>query len=122
MVIVYLLIGFTIILTVCGQLFVKSAALEFGAIPTNVRQVLPFILRAFMNIKLITGLGLAFLAAITWIGAISRSDISFAYPFMGLAIVLVLALAPLLFNEPVPWTRWLGVLIVCLGLWIAALG
>jgi uncharacterized membrane protein len=39
---------------------------------------------------------------------------------MGLAIVLVLALTPLVFGERVPLTRWLGVLVVCVGLWIAS--
>ena len=118
--IVYLLIGSTILLTVAGQLLVKSAALEFGEIPTVISQIIPFLFRAFRNLKLIAGLSCAVLASITWMGAVSRSEISFAYPFMGLAIVLVLVLAPILFGETVPWTRWLGVLIVCLGLWIAA--
>ena len=40
-----------------------------------------------------------------------------AYPFMALAIVLVLALSPLVFGEQVPVIRWFGVLIVCIGLW-----
>jgi drug/metabolite transporter (DMT)-like permease len=53
-------------------------------------------------------------------GAVSRSDISFAYPFMALAIVLVLVLSGVVFAEQVSWGRWLGVLIVSLGLIIAA--
>ena len=39
----YVLIGLTILLTVCGQLLVKSAALEFGAIPTSLTSVVPFL-------------------------------------------------------------------------------
>ena len=117
---VYLFICLTILFTVFGQLLVKSASAEFGQLPGRLSEVLPFLIRAFTNIKLLAGLGSAVIASIMWMIALSMSDISFAYPFMGLAIVLVLALSPLIFKEVVPWTRWLGVLIVCLGLWITS--
>lgn len=117
---VYLFIGLTILFTVFGQLLVKSASAEFGQLPGRLSEVLPFLIGAFTNIKLLAGLGSAVIASIMWMIALSMSDISFAYPFMGLAIVLVLALSPLIFKEVVPWTRWLGVLIVCLGLWITS--
>jgi multidrug transporter EmrE-like cation transporter len=116
----YIFIALTILFTVCGQLLVKSASGEFGQVPGKLSEVLPFLIKAFSNIKLLIGLGCAVIASITWMSALSMSDISFAYPFMALAIVLVLALSPLIFKEAVPWTRWLGVLIVCIGLWITS--
>mgnify|MGYP001452725640 CR=1 FL=1 len=117
---VYIFIALTIIFTVCGQLLVKSASGGFGQVPGKLSEVVPFLIRAFSNIKLIAGLGCAVIASIMWMIALSMSDISFAYPFMGLAIVLVLALSPIIFKEVVPWTRWLGVVIVCLGLWVTS--
>lgn len=53
-------------------------------------------------------------------GALSKCDLSFAYPFMALAIVLVLLLTPALFGEHVTAKQWLGVALVCAGLWIAS--
>lgn len=116
----YIFIGLTILFTVCGQLLVKSASFEFGPFPKDLSMLIQFLIRAFTNIKLLAGLFSAVIASIMWMSALSLTDISFAYPFMGLAIVLVLALSPLLFKEIVPWTRWLGVAVVCLGLWIAS--
>jgi multidrug transporter EmrE-like cation transporter len=120
LVLVYFLIAGTIFLTVSGQLLIKSATNDLGVIPTQAHEILPFIVRAYQNWKVIAGLAAAVLASVFWLGAVSRSNISFAYPFMGLAIVSVLVLSPLVFGESVPWTRWLGVGIVCLGIWIAA--
>lgn len=40
--------------------------------------------------------------ALAWIDTVSLNDISFAYPFMGLVIVLVLVLVPAMFGESVP--------------------
>ena len=117
---VYIFIGLTILFTVCGQLLVKSASFEFGPFPKDLTRVFQFLIRAFTNIKLLAGLFCAVIASIMWMNALSLSDISFAYPFMALAIVLVLALSPLLFKEFIPWTRWLGVAVVCIGLWIAS--
>jgi len=116
----YIFIGLTILFTVCGQLLVKSASFEFGPFPKDLSMLIQFLIRAFTNIKLLAGLFSAVIASIMWMSALSLTDISFAYPFMGLAIVLVLALSPLVFKEIVPWTRWLGVAVVCLGLWIAS--
>ena len=116
----YIFIGLTILFTVCGQLLVKSASFEFGPFPKDLSMLIQFLIRAFTNVKLLAGLFSAVIASIMWMSALSLTDISFAYPFMGLAIVLVLALSPLLFKEIVPWTRWLGVAVVCLGLWIAS--
>ena len=59
-------------------------------------------------------------AALAWIVAISRSNLSFAYPFMALAVVLVLLLSGVIFQEEIPMNRWIGVALVCLGILVAS--
>jgi multidrug transporter EmrE-like cation transporter len=115
---VYILIGSTIIFTVGGQLLVKFGMSQVGKFPVAAGQILPFFWKALTNWKVFLGLLLAVFAAVTWMGAISLSNISAAYPFMGLAIVLVLALSPIFFKEDVRVTQWIGVLVVCAGLFI----
>jgi len=82
--------------------------------------IIAALVRALTNWQVALGIGCAVLAAFCWILAVSKSSLSFAYPFMGLAIVLVLALSPTILKEPVSIRQWIGVLIVCLGLWVAA--
>lgn len=117
---VYAFIAGTILFTVLGQLSLKAGMIEVGAVPSDAKALVPFLWAAFTNWKVVFGLASAVMAAILWMGAVSRSDISFAYPFMALAIVLVLALSGVVFGEQVSLGRWLGVLVVCLGLVIAA--
>jgi len=116
----YALIAVTIAFTVAGQLLVKYGTLQLGAFPKSLTGALPFITSALTNIWIIAGLGCAVAAALAWIGAVSLSDISVAYPFMALAIVLVLALSSLLFDERISTLRWVGVAVVALGIWIAS--
>ena len=109
----------TIAFTVAGQILVKQGMLQVGSNPSQLGLFPTFFWKALTNAYVFLGFGCAFAASLTWIVAISRSEISFAYPFMGLPIVMVLTLSPLIFGETVPLTRWLGTLIVCLGIWIA---
>jgi len=115
-----LFILITIVFTVIGQLLVKQGMREVSASMGQGADVTQLIFRALTNLKVVSGLGSAVIAALSWMVAVSNSDLSFAYPFMGLPIVLVLALSGTIFGEVVPITRWLGVGIVCVGLLIAA--
>jgi multidrug transporter EmrE-like cation transporter len=115
-------IALTIAFTVAGQLLVKHGVLQVGSAPDKGGHLAGFLVRAFTNPLVIAGLVCAVVAAIAWTMALSRADLGYAYPFMGLAIVLVLALTPLVFGEHVPINRWVGVAIVCIGLWVASRG
>jgi multidrug transporter EmrE-like cation transporter len=115
-----LFILLTVALTVIGQLLVKRGMLQVGASPRQIALIPWFVWQTLTNPSVALGLACAVVAAISWTIAISRSDLSFAYPFMALAIVLVLPLSEIVFGESVPGSRWVGVGIVCLGLVIAA--
>lgn len=91
-----------------------------GPLPVHVDRWPAFVLQAFTRVPVLAGLCCSLLAAVTWVIALARAPLSFAYPFMSLAPVLTLALCGPLLQENVPWHRWLGVLLVCVGLVIAA--
>lgn len=116
----FLLIIFTVTATVIGQLLVKKGMLQVGASPSHVVLIPKFLFRAFTNIYVVIGILCALLAAVSWTIAVSRIDLSVAYPFLSLGLVLVLALSGFVFGETVPINRWIGVLVVCVGLVIAA--
>lgn len=112
----------TVLFTVVGQLLVKRGMLQVGAPPERLISLPEFVIRAFTNPSVVLGLGCAVVASACWTIAIARAELSVAYPFLGLGIVLVLALSGALFGEVVPIQRWIGVLVVCLGLYVASRG
>lgn len=114
-----LFIALTIAFTVAGQLAVKKGMLQVGSSPTEIGALPRFVVRAFTNPFVVIGLVCAVAAALTWVVAVSRADLSVAYPFLALATVLVLVFSGLVFGEAVPVQRWIGVLVVVLGLIIA---
>ncbi|MEI6534072.1 MAG: EamA family transporter [Verrucomicrobiaceae bacterium] len=106
--------------TVTGQLLVKYGMTQVGKAPANSSDLPMFLLKALFSPAVFASLVCALFAALCWMGAMTRCDLSFGYPFMSLAIVLVLALSPVCFGEHVSGRQWLGVGFVCLGLWVSS--
>jgi len=111
----YFLVVLTIAFTVYGQIVIKWQVLQAGALPLNSGK-LWFVLKLLLNPWVISALLAAFAAAVCWIGAMTKLELSKAYPFMALNFILVTLFANLLFNEPVTWPRVAGLVLVVLGL------
>jgi multidrug transporter EmrE-like cation transporter len=54
-------------------------------------------------------------AAILWLKVIARLDFSLAYPLISLSYVFGLLGAAFLLHESIPLQRWIGVLVICVG-------
>src|SRR3990172_2121476 len=52
---------------------------------------------------------------------LARLDLSLAYPTVSLGYVLVIVMSRLLFKESVTFTRWVAVLIICIGVVLVGL-
>ncbi|UTY60753.1 EamA family transporter [Massilia sp. erpn] len=96
--------------------------MQAGALPTDPAGKLEFLLRLLLNPWIISAFAAAFLASVTWMGAMTKFQLSHAYPFMSLNFVIVLLLSAWLFHEPLSMTRIIGVSLICLGTVIAAQG
>lgn len=78
------------------------------------------VIAAFVNPAVIGGLGLYAVGAVLWIGALSRADLSQAYPFVGLGFVLTSAVGYTLLGETLNPGRLAGTALVVLGVVIIA--
>ncbi len=81
---------------------------------------LDFVLQTALNPFVILGMGLHFLALAVWLYALSRVDVSYAYPFIALGFVLVLAYSHFFLHEGVNSWRLMGVLLICGGVALVA--
>jgi multidrug transporter EmrE-like cation transporter len=116
----YIYILLTIILTVYGQLILKWRLSFFGSFPTNFKEQLLFLVQVLIDPFVLSSFAAAFLASLTWIAALTKFDVSYAYPFMSLSFIIVLLLSYLLFNEPLTATKVLGIIFILIGLYIAS--
>jgi len=66
------------------------------------------------------GLILYGLSAIVWLVVLSRVDLSFAYPILGVSYVIVLFISKVALHEQVTPLRWLGAIIISIGVALMA--
>ena len=64
---------------------------------------------------ILIGLILYGLSMVVWLGAISRTDISLAYPLLSLSYIFLTISAIIFLNEHVSFTRWMGVILIFIG-------
>jgi drug/metabolite transporter (DMT)-like permease len=100
-----------------GQLTLKAAMNEVGRIGTaQVTDAGQTVLRAAKEPKLWVGLVLFGISSIFWLVVLSRVDLSLAYPMVGFSYVVIVMIAALVLHENVPPLRWLGVVIIAVGI------
>jgi drug/metabolite transporter (DMT)-like permease len=66
------------------------------------------------------GLFLFGLSAIVWLAVLSRTSLSFAYPFASLTYVLILLADRFVLHEQIPPLRWAGVFCIMVGIVLVA--
>ena len=118
----YVYVAATILLTVYGQLVVKwqvGIALGRGVDPADRTA---FLLGLLLNPWVVSVLMAAFAAALSWMMAMSKLDLSHAYPFVSLSFVLVLFLSAGLFGESLNWMKLTGAALICLGVGLGSQG
>lgn len=118
----YLYILCTVLLTAYGQIVIKWQVLEAGPFPSDGTEKVWFLLRLLLNPWVVSAFLAGLLASISWMAAMTKLQLSHAYPFMSLAFVLIMLLSGPLFNEPITSPKIAGVILVMLGLAIGSQG
>ncbi len=118
----YLYIFGTILFTVYGQLIIKWQMAKVGSLPYVFSEKALFLLQMFFNPWILSAFLSAFVAAICWMAAMTKFELSHAYPFMGLSFVFVLVLSGLFFHEAITFPKILGVLLIMTGIIVGSQG
>ena len=118
----YLYILATIAFTVYGQLILKWRIATMGPLPTNVVGKVSFLVSLLLDPLIASGFAAAFVASFAWMAAMTKFELSHAYPFMSMNFVFVLLLSGWLLNEPITFQKVFGVALIVLGTVVASSG
>jgi drug/metabolite transporter (DMT)-like permease len=72
------------------------------------------------NLTVWAGLVLFGLSAVVWLFVLSRTSLSFAYPFAALTYLLIVLVDRFVLHEAVPAARWAGVACIMIGIVLVA--
>lgn len=108
--------------TSLSQLILKYQINAMSDIPQGLK-IAPFVIKLVFTNTWIMGCVLSTLcASFCWIGAISKFQLSVAFPyFSGLAFVVMTGMSVLLFGDPLSWYKIVGILLILFGILIVGL-
>ena len=105
-----------------GQVLLKKGMSSMGPLTLSLNKLFSILWRMATNPYVIVGLFIYVGGTVFWLTALSRVDLSYAYPFASLSYVVMLAASWLLFRENISVVRLLGTLVVGVGVFIISRG
>jgi multidrug transporter EmrE-like cation transporter len=112
----------SVLFTVYGQIVVKWQVRKAGALPAPLSEKILFLTHLVLNPWVMSAMAAGFFALLCWLAAMTKFELSYAYPFMSLAFVFVLILSALLFHEAMTVPKILGICVIVLGIIVASRG
>lgn len=119
---IFLFIIFTNFLETAVQFcFKKTALAQSSVVITNIADALRFIFVAASNPFLWFALFAVFSLFCIWIIILSKLDLSVAAPAASLSYVTVPLISVIFLKERIPFSHWIGILFVLLGVILVSL-
>lgn len=106
-------------LNAAAQLLLKAGASAVGAISgwAALRAAAPTLA---LHPGILGGLSCYVISVVVWIVALSRVEVSVAYPMLSVGYVVNALLAMWLFGETVTAQRWIGIAVILVGVTLVA--
>ena len=118
MTVVYIFIS--VLLGATGQVLLKKGMLLIGPLTLSIAEIGDILLRLVTNPFVMLGLGTYVVSTVIWLVALSRVDLSYAYPFVSLSYVLMLLASWLLLHENLSPIRLLGTFVIVMGVFLVS--
>ncbi len=114
--VIYILIS--VLGSAIGQLLLKKGMNTIGALTLSIDGLGNVLWRIATNPFVVVGLFIYVISVVFWLVALSRVDLSYAYPFASLSYVIMLIASWWLFNEQISFVRIIGTFVIGIGVWL----
>jgi multidrug transporter EmrE-like cation transporter len=98
-----------------GQILFKKGVILTGEV-TFRGSIFEELMRLIFNPVVFSGLVFYVVSTILWLAALSKTTLSFAYPFTALTFILVMLSSRIVFLESIPTLRYVGIALIVLGI------
>lgn len=111
--IAYILVA--VVGSAAGQLLLKKGMSTMGPLTLSANEIFNILWRIGTNPYVVVGLFIYVCGTVFWLAALSRVDLSFAYPFASLSYIVMIVGGWQLFGERVDVWRVLGSTAIIAG-------
>jgi len=109
-----------VLLNAGAQLLLKAGTNSVGVFEFSRDNIIPVGWKLATEPHIVGGLGCYVISVVVWIMALSRVEVSIAYPLLSIGYVVNAIAAYYLFGEAVTPMRLTGIAIIIVGVWIVA--
>jgi multidrug transporter EmrE-like cation transporter len=109
-----------VLLNALGQLLLKAGTNAVGHFEFSAGNVLPIGMKLAFQPFIVTGVVCYFVSLVVWLLALSRVEVSIAYPMLSIGYVINAVAAWYLFGEAVTPMRLAGIGIIVVGVYVVA--
>jgi multidrug transporter EmrE-like cation transporter len=109
-----------VMLNAAAQLLLKAGSRVIADVPFSFANGWTLAARIALNPPILGGLALYVVSVVFWILALSRVDVSIAYPMLSVGYIVTALAGWLLFSEALGAARVAGILIIIAGVWLVA--
>lgn len=114
----YLYIAGTIIFTVYGQLILKWRIVKYGAMPELFGEKIVFLFKLLFDPFIFSGFLGGFIASFFWMAAMTKFELSHAYPIIVGGLALLTSLFAIVFlKEPITAYKIIGIILIIIGVY-----
>lgn len=115
----YFYIFGTVCFTVYGQLILKWRIAEYGSLPEGFSEKIVFFSKVFIDPFILSSFASAFIASIFWMAAMTKFEVSYAYPIILSGLLLLTSLLGIyLLDESIHLRKIMGILLILFGVFI----
>lgn len=106
----------SVLLNCAAQLFIRKGMLQIGEVgATGLIKVWVPILS---NLYLWSAMLCYAVSILLWMAVLSKVEVSFAYPFLSIGYVVAAVVGYYFFGESLSLTRIVGILVICIGVFL----
>jgi multidrug transporter EmrE-like cation transporter len=107
-----------VLLNAAAQLFLKAGTSKVGPIALSLDNAWSLFWTLAFNPMIFLGLSCYVISVAAWIVALSRVDVSYAYPMLSIGYVVSAVAAYYLFGETLSPMRLGGIFVIILGVYM----
>jgi len=109
-----------VLLNAGAQLLLKAGTNSIGAFAFSAGNLVPVGIKVASNPFIVAGLGCYAISVVVWIMALSRVEVSLAYPMLSIGYVVNALAAWYLFGEALSAQRLVGIGTIIIGVFLVA--
>lgn len=106
----------SILFALYSQIIIKWQVNNAGNLPLDIFGKIQFLFTLLLNPWVMSAIIATFAAGVSWIIAMSKFELSYAYPFVSITYIFMMLAGIILFNETLTATKIIGTVLIMLGI------